>query len=142
MSWRPRPTRRRWTTIVLAALTAGTLVAPQTAGATPPPAAAGAPAIVPLDPQNWDNQYDLTWDDFVPVPGTDWSDPARQPSVKRWKAALVVLDYPNMPFQISQAPGSTVFGNPNSATCSASATTTTARSRYPRSEPSPANGTC
>ncbi|MFG3685049.1 immune inhibitor A domain-containing protein [Micromonospora sp. NPDC047740] len=112
MSWRPRPTRRRWTTIVLAALTAGTLVAPQTAGATPPPAAAGAPAIVPLDPQNWDNQYDLTWDDFVPVPGTDWSDPARQPSVKRWKAALVVLDYPNMPFQISQAPGSTVFGNP------------------------------
>ncbi|MBB5788613.1 M6 family metalloprotease domain-containing protein [Jiangella mangrovi] len=87
---------------------------PQLAGAQGdgPAAPSAAPPIVPIDPQDWDNQYDLTWDDFVPVPGVDWTDPANVPTKDTWRAALVMVDYPNMDFQISQPEGSTIFGTP------------------------------
>ncbi len=66
----------------------------------------------PIDPQNPGWQPDMTWDDYSPVPGTDWANPAIQPTVRKFKVALVMVDYPDQPFVISQPPFSTIFGNP------------------------------
>ncbi|MEV0393791.1 M6 family metalloprotease domain-containing protein [Polymorphospora rubra] len=109
MALNGRSRRRLGAATMVAALAVGAIVHPQPAIATVPEY---SPKITPLDPQDWDNQYDLTWEDFKPVPGVDWTDPNRQPTVDKWNAALVVLDYPNMPFQITQPEGSTIFGNP------------------------------
>src|ERR1700754_5027327 len=73
-------------------------------------ASAGSPA--PIDPQNWSFQDNLTWSDYHALPGTDYSNPDIQPSVKKWKVALVVTDFSDKPFYLSQPAGSTVFGTP------------------------------
>jgi M6 family metalloprotease-like protein len=71
---------------------------------------AGFPA--PVDPQNWVNPDHMTWADYKKVPGTNWADPARKGSVRTFKGALVLADYPNQPFVVTQPQGSTVFANP------------------------------
>src|SRR3954454_5670212 len=76
----------------------------------PAVATAGAPA--PVDPQNWTFQDNLTWKDYKPLPGPDYSDPSIQPSVKKWKVALVLTDFPDKGFFISQPAGSTLYGTP------------------------------
>ena len=58
-----------------------------------PPPARARPA--PIDPQNWSWQDKLTWNDYKPLPGPDYSDPSIQPTVKKWKVALVVTDFPD-----------------------------------------------
>ncbi|OTB10900.1 hypothetical protein K445DRAFT_360066 [Daldinia sp. EC12] len=65
-----------------------------------------------LDPQNWVNPDNMTWADYKTPPGTSWSDPGRKGSVRNFNIALVAVDYPDKPFVITQAPNSTVFGNP------------------------------
>ena len=76
-----------------------------------PAHAAGPPS--PLDPQNWScaGQPDL---ERLPrrCPGPDYSDPSIAPSVKKWKVALVVTDFPDKTFTISQPVGGTIFGTP------------------------------
>src|SRR6201991_640832 len=76
------------------------------------PMAAQAAAPAPIDPQNWSFQDNLTWNDYKPLPGTDYSNPDVQPSVKKWKVGLVVADFPDQTFTVSQPAGSTVFGTP------------------------------
>src|SRR3954468_12425603 len=76
----------------------------------PAVASAGAPA--PVDPQNWTFQDNLTWNDYHAIPGQDYSDPNIQPTVKKWKVALVVTDFSDKPFTLTQPAGSTVFGTP------------------------------
>src|SRR4051794_32061475 len=78
--------------------------------AFPGVASAGAPA--PIDPQNWSSQDNLTGSDYKPLPGTDYSTPDVQPTVKKWKVALVVTDFPDKPFYLTQPAGSSVFGTP------------------------------
>src|SRR6476646_2882921 len=78
------------------------LAVPAVAHAAPPP----------LDSQNWSWQDNLTWNDYHALPGPDYSDPSIQPSVKKWKVALVVTDFPGTPFTITQPQGGTVFGTP------------------------------
>src|ERR1700754_1064900 len=75
-----------------------------------PARAAGPPA--PVDPQNWSFQDNLTWSDYHAIPGQDYSDPSIQPSVKKWKVALVLVDFPDKDFTISKPAGSTVYGTP------------------------------
>ncbi|KAM0333378.1 hypothetical protein ACHAQA_002039 [Verticillium albo-atrum] len=77
---------------------------------TPP----GDPFAV-TDPQNWVNPDDMVWEDFTPPPGTNWSDPRRQGSIRNFNIALVLVDYRDEPFIITQAVGSTIFGNPQPA---------------------------
>jgi len=72
--------------------------------------AAGPPA--PLDPQNWSFQDNLTWSDYKPLPGPDYSDASIQPTVKKWKVALVLTDFADKPYTITQPAGSTAFGTP------------------------------
>src|SRR5689334_25379544 len=76
----------------------------------PAVAQAGAPA--PLDAQNWTFQDNLTWSDYKALPGPDYSDPSIEPSVKKWKVALVLTDFPDKGFFISQPAGSTIYGTP------------------------------
>ena len=58
-------------------------------------------APAPLDPQNWSWQDELTWNDYKKLPGPDYSDPSIQPTVKKWKVALVVTDFPGTPYAIT-----------------------------------------
>jgi M6 family metalloprotease-like protein len=99
--------RRRLVAVALAA--AAVLVV-----AVPSALAAGGPAppLVPIDPQDFELPQDQTWDDYRAVPGTNWSDPSLVPTVKKWKTAFVVVDFPDTPFVISQPPMSHIFGNP------------------------------
>ena len=66
--------------------------------------AAGPPA--PVDPQNWTFQDNFTWNDYKPLPGKDYSDPRSSPTVKKWKVALVLTDFPDKTFFVSQPAGS------------------------------------
>src|SRR5262249_38359920 len=74
--------------------------------------AAGAQTLQPLDKQLVQNQYDMSWGDYKPIPNTNYQDPAVQPKVKRWKVALVLGDFQNRDFYATMAPGATLFGNP------------------------------
>ncbi|KAI1207743.1 M6 metalloprotease [Annulohypoxylon truncatum] len=65
-----------------------------------------------LDPQNWVNPDNMTWADYKKPPGTSWNDPNLKGSNRNFNIALVAVDYPDMPFVITQAANSTVFGNP------------------------------
>ncbi|KAI1873545.1 hypothetical protein JX265_005167 [Neoarthrinium moseri] len=65
-----------------------------------------------LDPQNWVNPDNMTWADFKPPPGTNWSDPARKGSERNFNIALVTIDYSDRPFVVTQPTGSTIYGNP------------------------------
>lgn len=71
---------------------------------------AGFPA--PIDPQDWQNPDDMTWADYRKPPNTNWADPSVKGSVRQFNGALVLLDYPNQPFVVTQPQNSTVFGNP------------------------------
>jgi M6 family metalloprotease-like protein len=66
----------------------------------------------PLDPQNWSFQDNLTWGDYKRLPGPDYSDPSIQPTVKKWKVALVMADFPDREFIVTQPAGSTIWGTP------------------------------
>ncbi len=74
-------------------------------------AQAGFPA--PIDPQNWQNPDNMTWADYTRPPGTDWSDPSVEGSVRQFRGALVLADYVNQPFVVTLPRNSTVFGNPS-----------------------------
>ncbi|MEU7577126.1 M6 family metalloprotease domain-containing protein [Streptomyces sp. NPDC041068] len=119
----PRARRRRGparrATVVTAVLAALAAAAVGTARATPDDTGQAAEAdqsrpslVSPIDPQNWRNPDDMTWSEYRSVPGTDWADPDVEPTDRTFKGALVLLDYPDEEFTVSQAPGSTVFGNP------------------------------
>ena len=90
--------------VLAAAVAAATVVAATPATAAPP---------APLDPQNWSFQDNLTWADYKKLPGPDYSDPSIQPTVEKWRVALIMVDYPDRPFTISQPAGSTIFGTPS-----------------------------
>ncbi len=69
------------------------------------------PAPVPIDPQSVQDQDDMTWDDYRPIPGIDWADPGHVPE-RGFRIALVAIDFPDQPFVITLPRGSDPFGNP------------------------------
>ena len=73
----------------------------------------GGEAPPPIDPQNWKNPDHMTWLDYRKPPGTNWADPNVSGSERTFRGALVLLDYPNQPFVVTQPQGSTVFANPS-----------------------------
>jgi M6 family metalloprotease-like protein len=77
----------------------------QSAGPSGPP---------PLDPQRWQDQQDMTWADYVPIPGVSWADPSLVP-VRKLRVALVAVDFSDQPFVITQPRQSDLFGNPQVA---------------------------
>jgi M6 family metalloprotease-like protein len=104
--------RRRWSALlgagVCVVLTA-TVTAPATAQPGPPDL---DDLVEPIDPQQWENPDDMSWDDYTAVPGIDWSDPAREGSIQNFDIALVVGDFTDQPFLVTQEEGAHPFGNP------------------------------
>ena len=66
----------------------------------------------PIDPQVWENMDDMTWDDYVGVPGTDWANDT-EGSSRQFNGAIVLLDFENQPFLVTQPEGSHPFGDPS-----------------------------
>lgn len=71
--------------------------------------AEAAPA--PIDPQKSEDQQDMTWDDYRPIPGKNWADPSLVPE-RKLRIALVAVDFPDQPFVITLPEKSDLFGNP------------------------------
>jgi hypothetical protein len=73
------------------------------------PAAAQVPP--PIDPQKVQDQDDMTWADYKPIPGKNWADPSLKPE-RGFKMALVAIDFPDQPFVITHPKKTEIFGNP------------------------------
>ena len=86
--------------LVAAAL--AVVAAPGVAGAAPPP----------LDPQHVQDQQDMTFGDYKPIPGVDWATNGAVPTDRKVTVALVAFDFPDQPFVITQPKGSDPFKNP------------------------------
>ncbi|MCW2607345.1 MAG: hypothetical protein JWO60_2038 [Frankiales bacterium] len=97
-----RWTRRRTTTVLAAVLSGTCLATASTSGA-----ATGGPAPLPadLDPLSYVLPEHMTWDDYRPVPGYDWTDSSHQPA-RKIRAALVLGDFEDQPF-VAQEKGLT-----------------------------------
>ncbi len=65
----------------------------------------------PIDPQIVQDQDDMTWDDYRPIPGKNWADPSLVPE-RKFRMALVAVDFPDQPFVITLPKQSDLFGNP------------------------------
>ncbi|PHH82143.1 hypothetical protein CDD82_6833 [Ophiocordyceps australis] len=65
-----------------------------------------------VDAQTWVNPDNMTWDDYVKPPGSDWNSASRKGSVRNFNIALVAVDYADKPFAITGPPRWTIFGNP------------------------------
>src|SRR5262245_45569516 len=79
--------------------------APQT-----PPADTSWPPV--LDKQVVRDQYDMTWDDYKPIPGTSWNDPTKVASLKTIRLAILAADFPDQPFVMTLPKNSDKYGNP------------------------------
>ena len=55
----------------------------------------------PIDPQFVQDQDDMTWQDYKPIPGKNWADPSLVPE-RKFRMALVAVDFPDQPFVITQ----------------------------------------
>src|SRR4051812_20875725 len=75
------------------------------------PAAASA-AVPPLDPQQVEDQQNMTFDDYKPIPGVDWATNGAVPTTKKVTISLVAFDFDDQPFVITQPKKSDPFGNP------------------------------
>ncbi len=71
----------------------------------------GSASPAPIDPQQVRDQDVMTWDDYRPIPGRDWADPALKPE-RGFRLAVVAIDFPDQPFVITLPKGSDPFGNP------------------------------
>ena len=65
------------------------------------------PLLQPIDAQNWVDQGELTWADYKPVPDRKpaYYDPATNGTESQYRTAIVLVDFPDQPFLISQAAG-------------------------------------
>jgi len=65
----------------------------------------------PIDPQLIQDQDNMTWEDYHSIPGKNWADPSLVPE-RKFRMALVAVDFPDQPFVITQPKNSDPFGNP------------------------------
>jgi M6 family metalloprotease-like protein len=86
-----------------------TIAASLTAVGSEPSQQPTPPAI---DPQRVQDQDDMRWSDYAPIPGINWTDPSRKPTRREFKVALVAIDFDDQPFVISQPKQKELFGNP------------------------------
>src|SRR5262245_37920745 len=66
----------------------------------------------PIDPQVVRDQDDMTWDDYKPIPGTAWNDPAKVANVRTIRLAILCADFPDVPFVMTLPKHSDIYGNP------------------------------
>ncbi|WHY71116.1 M6 family metalloprotease domain-containing protein [Fictibacillus enclensis] len=65
----------------------------------------------PVEKESWKLPRDMTWNDYRPVPGIDWRNSDIQPE-RVLKGALIIVDFPDREFMLSQPEGSEIAGNP------------------------------
>jgi M6 family metalloprotease-like protein len=65
----------------------------------------------PIDRQIVQDQDDMTWEDYHPIPGKNWADLAMV-TVRKFRMALIAVDFPDQPFVITLPEKSDLFGNP------------------------------
>jgi M6 family metalloprotease-like protein len=63
----------------------------------------------PVDPESWVLPEWMTWDDYRPIPGVNWNDPARQPA-KKLRSALILGDFADRDFIVTMPEGADIFG--------------------------------
>ena len=68
--------------------------------------------LAPIDPQKVQDQQDMTWADYHPIPGVTWADPSLTASKKQYKVALIAVDFDDQPFVVTLPKHSDLFGNP------------------------------
>lgn len=107
--------QRRSRLLVASGLAAVGLVLPlatSSAGASPP--TDGLSKLVkPIDKQRWENPDSMRWSDYEAVPDTAWADTAESvASIRNFKIAVVLGDFTDQPFLITQPEKSHPFGNP------------------------------
>src|ERR1700754_2570820 len=56
-----------------------------------------APALKPIDPQRVQDQQDMTWNDYTPIPGVSWATSGKIPTDRALRIALVAVDFPDQP---------------------------------------------
>lgn len=98
-------------------LAAGTGVAAAAPGDSDPDARPGAGSgggpVAPADPQQWADQADMTWDDYTDVRPDEWASAATSTgSQSQYRTAVILLEFDDQPFLITQEPGSHPFDNP------------------------------
>ncbi|WP_236779051.1 hypothetical protein [Agromyces seonyuensis] len=113
----PRLRRGGLAALAALAVVAGPALAAFPANAAPAdaPGALDPSVLDPIDEQVWENMDDMTWDDYVPVPGTDWANDT-EGSQRQFDGAIVLLDFSDQDFLVTQEPGTHVFGDPNGLT--------------------------
>jgi M6 family metalloprotease-like protein len=57
----------------------------------------------------------MAWADYRAIPGVNWADPARVPTKKQFRVALIAVDFDDQPFVITLPKKSDLFGNPQTA---------------------------
>jgi hypothetical protein len=62
-------------------------------------------SLAPIDPQQFQDQDLMTWDDYCPIPGRNWADPSLKPE-RGFRLAVVAIDFPEQPFVITLPKGS------------------------------------
>lgn len=108
MSAARRPTPPRTLTLAIALL--ALLATAGIAGAQQAPPGLDAPPD-PVDPQSWERPQDMTWDDYTPIPGWDWTSDDHQPP-RKIRAALILGDFQDRDFVVTLPEGSDEAGNP------------------------------
>src|SRR6186713_2878528 len=108
-SVRKRSNALRVAVVLVAILTTASV---GTAAAADPPWVP-APPLSPLDEQVVEDQQDMTWADYAPIPGYNWGASNGATATQRQQSiALVAVDFEDQPFVITQPKFSDPFGNP------------------------------
>jgi len=97
--------------LVLAAAWSGRAIIAQNPSPKTAPSGSQAAALAPMDPQKVQDQQDMTWNDYHPIPDVSWVDPSLVPE-RKLRVALVAIDFPDQPFVITLPKKSDLFGNP------------------------------
>ncbi|TMW71011.1 M6 family metalloprotease domain-containing protein [Alteribacter natronophilus] len=66
----------------------------------------------PIDEETWELPRDMTWDDYRPIPGINWNEADHIEPELDIKGAIVLVDFPDQEFILSQPEGSDPAGNP------------------------------
>jgi M6 family metalloprotease-like protein len=104
-----RPSRSSFRAAVTLAAVALAAVTAATAAT-----AATHPLLEPVDAQNWVDQGVLTWADYRPVPDRQpqYYDGSATGSQNQYRTAIILMDFKNQPFLITQPAKTHPFGNP------------------------------
>jgi hypothetical protein len=87
----------RWLTSVRALVALVAVVLAVSMGATGSghaEALGHAAAPTPIDPQRVQDQQNMTWNDYRPIPGVDWATGGAVPTKRALRVALVAVDFP------------------------------------------------